>query len=268
MTNSANKIPIKLSSVIDDLKHPIENESYRLECKKILESEGVLVLKDFLHSSAIESILSEAIDQEHHAYYCINNHNVYLEPPDKSYPLNHARNRTVVSSKGCITDNQVPILSPLRTLYDSEEFKDFLCSVLNEKALYKYDDNLSSINIHYANEGQELGWHFDNSSFAITLLIQKPEAGGEFEYIRDFRNSKNNDNNYDQVLDLINGQSQPKKLAMENGSLVLFRGKDAIHRVTPTIGRKTRILSVLAYNSSPGVQLSESARMTFFGKLN
>ena len=29
-----------------------------------------------------------------------------------------------------------------------------------------------------------------------------------------------------------------------------------------------RILSVLAYNSKPGVKLSESARMTFFGKLN
>jgi len=69
-------------------------------------------------------------------------------------------------------------------------------------------------------------------------------------------------------LDLINGQSKPKKLTMENGSLVLFRGKDAIHRVTPTIGDRTRILSVLAYNASAGVQLSESARMTFFGKLN
>ncbi|HIF35534.1 MAG TPA: 2OG-Fe(II) oxygenase, partial [Candidatus Thioglobus sp.] len=29
-----------------------------------------------------------------------------------------------------------------------------------------------------------------------------------------------------------------------------------------------RILSVLAYNSEPGIQLSESARMTFYGKLN
>ena len=83
-----------------------------------------------------------------------------------------------------------------------------------------------------------------------------------------FRNSKNNDNNYDQVLDLMNGQCQPKKLTMENGSLVLFRGKDAIHRVTPTIGNRTRILSVLAYNSEPNVKLSETARMTFFGKLN
>ena len=54
---------------------------------------------------------------------------------------------------------------------------------------------------------------------------------------------------------------------MENGTLVLFRGKDAIHRVTPTIGNRTRILSVLAYNSKPGVQLSETARKTFFGKL-
>ena len=79
----------------------------------------------------------------------------------------------------------------MRALYDSEDFKEFLCSVLNEESLYKYDDNLSSINIHYAKTGQELGWHFDNSSFAITLLIQKPEAGGEFEYVRDFRNSKN-----------------------------------------------------------------------------
>ena len=55
---------------------------------------------------------------------------------------------------------------------------------------------------------------------------------------------------------------------MENGSLVLFRGKNAIHRVTPTEGDLTRVLSVLAYNSEPDVKLSESARMTFFGKLN
>jgi hypothetical protein len=54
---------------------------------------------------------------------------------------------------------------------------------------------------------------------------------------------------------------------MENGSLVLFRGKNAIHRVTPTKGSQMRVLSVLAYNSEPDVQLSESARMTFFGKL-
>ena len=54
---------------------------------------------------------------------------------------------------------------------------------------------------------------------------------------------------------------------MEPGCLVLFRGRNAVHRVTPTIGNRVRVLSVLAYNSKPGVQLSETARKTFFGKL-
>ena len=263
MNNQANK----LASILNTKSHPIDDLEYRSKCKSMLDQDGVLVLKNFLLSDSIRSILEEAIQQERLAYYCVNEHNVYLEPFDDNYHKSHPRNRTVVSSKGCITDDQVPKGSALRALYDSKDFKEFLCSVLNEESLYKYDDNLSSINIHYAKTGQELGWHFDNSSFAITLLIQKPEAGGEFEYVRDFRNSKNNDNNYDQVLDLINGQCKPKKLAMENGSLVLFRGKDAIHRVTPTVGDRTRILSVLAYNSEPNIELSETARMIFFGKL-
>ena len=66
----------------------------------------------------------------------------------------------------------------------------------------------------------------------------------------------------------MDNKFSPDILAMEPGSLVLFRGRNAIHRVTPTKGTKMRILSVLAYNSKPGVKLSESAKMTFFGKLN
>ncbi len=263
-----NKEINKLASILDLKSHPIDDSEYRSKCKSMLNKDGVLVLKEFLSIESIQSILEEAKQQENLAYYCVNEHNVYLEPFDNQYKKSHPRNRTVVSSKGCITDDQVPSDSSLRVLYNSSEFKSFLCDVLDEKALYKYDDNLSSINIHYAKDGQELGWHFDNSSFAITLLIQKPKTGGEFEYIRDFRNTKNNDNNYDQVLELINGHCKANKLTMENGSLVLFRGKDAIHRVTPTIGNKTRILSVLAYNSEPNVKLSKTARMTFFGKLN
>ncbi|MDC3316220.1 2OG-Fe(II) oxygenase [Candidatus Thioglobus sp.] len=257
----------KLASIIDLQKHPIDENHYREKCKTKLDKSGVLVLDNFLFESSVKSILAEAKAQENLAYYCVNEHNVYLDPFDKELSKSHPRNKTVSSSKGCITDDQVPEKSSLRALYNSPTFKDFLCVVLGETVLYKYDDNLSSINIHYAKEGQELGWHFDNSSFAITLLIQKPEAGGQFEYIRQFRNSDNNDNNYDGVLDLLNGSCNPEKLLMENGTLVLFRGKDAIHRVTPTIGNRTRILSVLAYNSKPDVSLSESARMTFFGKL-
>jgi len=54
---------------------------------------------------------------------------------------------------------------------------------------------------------------------------------------------------------------------MDPGSLVLFRGRNSMHRVTPNESDKTRMLAVLAYNSEAGVVLSESARMTFYGRL-
>ena len=44
-------------------------------------------------------------------------------------------------------------------------------------------------------------------------------------------------------------------------------GRNSMHRVTPTVGERTRILVVLAYNTEPGVALSEAARMTFYGRL-
>ena len=40
-----------------------------------------------------------------------------------------------------------------------------------------------------------------------------------------------------------------------------------MHRVTPVRGGATRMLAVLAYNTEPGVSLSESARLTFYGRL-
>jgi len=66
--------------------------------------------------------------------------------------------------------------------------------------------------------------------------------------------------NYEGVTDLLNSKCSPDVLSMEPGCLVLFRGRNAVHRVTPTIGKRVRVLSVLAYNSKPGIQLSETAR--------
>ena len=126
---------------------------------------------------------------------------------------------------------------------------------------------MSSVNVHYAAVGQELGWHFDNSSIAITFLIQRPEQGGEFEFIRAIRDSERGEMNFEKVGDVLDDKCMPETLSMDAGTLVLFRGRDAIHRVTPVQGDTTRMLVVLAYNSEPGIALSESARMTFYGRL-
>ena len=257
----------ELGRVICLEQYPLDDDQFRAACRASLENDGLLVLPGFLTAEALDSIRAEGNETQHLAYYCAQEHNVYLTPPVPEFAADHPRNREVTSSKGCITDDQVAPDSKLRVLYNAPSFREFLSAVLDEAALYEYTDSLSSINLHYAAEGQELGWHFDNSSFAITLLIQKPEQGGEFEFIRAIRDSARGEMNFEKVADVLDDDCTPETLSMEAGTLALFRGRDAIHRVAPVQGDTTRMLVVLAYNAAPGVALSESARMTFFGRL-
>lgn len=230
-------------------------------------ANGALVIDNFLLPEAIESVRQDGLARAHLAHYTSSDHNIYLQPEDTNFSADHPRNRPVLSSKGCITTDQIPAASVLHDLYEASEFRAFLCAVLQEQALYEYADPLSSINLHYASAGQELGWHFDNSSFAITLLIESPIGGGVFEYVKNVRDADAGEMNYDLAEKVLNAEVPCDTLSIAPGSLVLFRGRNSMHRVTPIEGDKTRMLVVLAYNTQPGISLTESARMTFFGRL-
>ena len=256
-----------LNELIDLNQHPIHEQSYREQCKQTLYSDGALTMPGFLNNSAIASIVADGSDNQHLAFYTGSKHNIYLTESDPNFPANHPRNREVESTKGCITTDQIPNISALHKLYDHQIFRSFLCDVLEENELHEYADPLSSINLHYASSGQELGWHFDNSSFAITLLLQKPQAGGVFEYVKNVRDADAGEMNYEQAENVLNGKTTANTLSMDAGALVLFRGRNSMHRVTPVEGDVTRMLAVLAYNTKAGVSLSESARKTFYGRL-
>ena len=256
-----------ITDIVDHSAYPLDDPNFISTCKSALDQSGVLVLADFILPDALQTIASEAAAKQDKAYFCTQQHSVYLTPANPNFDADHPANAQVTSSKGCICDDLVGMQSPLRTLYDADAFRSFVKAVTGEAALHPYADPLSSINIHYAHRGQELGWHFDNSSFAITLLIQKPEAGSRFEYVKNLRDADAGEMNYDAVGALLAGHTEPEVLSMEPGTLVLFRGRNSIHRVSPNESDRTRMLAVLAYNSKPGVALSESARMTFYGRL-
>ncbi len=256
-----------LEEIINLTDYPLNDKEFRKICKSTLDKDGALILKNFMRPPALEQVRKEGLENQHKAYYCKEDHNVYLTTPDANYSDDHPRNRSIVSSKGCITDDQIPLNSPLHVLYDAEIFRNFLCEVLDEEGLYDYADSLSSINLHYAAEGQELGWHFDNSSFATTLLIQKPTGGGQFEYVENMRSADEGEMNFDGVAGVLDAKTPVKTMNMPEGTLALFRGRNAIHRVTPTEGERTRMLVVLAYNSKPDVAISKSASMTFYGRV-
>ena len=66
---------------------------------------------------------------------------------------------------------------------------------------------------------------------------------------------------------MLDGQVEAESLDIQAGTLLLFRGMESVHRVSPNLGETTRILAVLAYNREPGIALSENARLTIYGRL-
>jgi predicted 2-oxoglutarate/Fe(II)-dependent dioxygenase YbiX len=156
--------------------------------------------------------------------------------------------------------------SDLITLYESNVFKNFIKRILSLDNIFPYVDNLSSINLNYYQKGQQLGWHFDNASFAITLMIQSSPIGGEFEYITEGRDSSKEYIDKDLISNIINGNKKANKLDVNDGTLILFYGRNYLHRVTPVESNVPRILITLNYNQEDKIELSENARLTFFGR--
>lgn len=251
---------------LDTDRHPISDAAYVAQCAARLAVDGVLVLEGIFTDEAVARVVAESAPREIEAYYAGSTHNVYLTEPDPELADDHPFNRQIHSSKGLLADDQLPDDSPLREFYGDADLRAFLCGVLGIDDIHPYADRLSSINVHFAPAGRELGWHFDNSSFAVTMLLQAPEAGAAFEYVPEVRDADSGDMGFDRVADVLDGAVSVRTLRHGPGDLVLFRGRDALHRVTPTEGSTTRILTVFAFNSEPGIGLSDSALMTFYGR--
>ena len=113
-------------------------------------------------------------------------------------------------------------------------------------------------------EGDELGWHFDQSEFSVTLMIQRSEAGGEFEYVPMVRTPE--DERYDDVRQVLLGERPVEILSTDPGTLAFFRGRYSLHRVPPVVGATRRMNSVLTYSVEPGHMLSAMAQQIYYGR--
>jgi len=257
-----------INNIVDYNKHPINDVKYIKACNSLIKKNSLLVLENFLLRNSLLNILDEAKKLEDQAYYCKQKHTILLSKQSDDLDKNDPLNRLMTSDKGCVPHDLISKNSDLNILYKSDIFKSFIQNVLNLNNIFPYIDNLSSINLNYYQKGQQLGWHFDNASFAITLMIQSSTSGGEFEYITDGRDSKDNFIDNELITNIIDGKNKPKKLDVNDGTLILFYGRNYLHRVTPVKSQTPRILITLNYNEENHIELSENARLTFFGRIN
>ena len=255
-----------INSIINLINHPINNIKYINKCNSLIKKNSLLVLENFLTYESLKNILNEAKQLEDKAFYCDQQHTVLLSKQTYSLDEKDPLNRLMTSDKGCVPHDLINQKSDLNILYNSDIFKSFIINVLNLDNIFPYADSLSSINVNYYQKGQQLGWHFDNASFAITLMIQSSTLGGEFEYITEGRDSNANYIDKTLISNVIEEKTKPNLLDVSEGTLILFYGRDYLHRVTPVQSETPRILITLNYNEENHIELSENARLTFFGR--
>jgi hypothetical protein len=237
------------------------------ECRAALRAEGAVKLDGFVRAEAVARMVDDARslasrgfpnDATHNAYY-------FDDEIDESLPADHPRRILVRSAQRAVAMDLLPDGFAPRAIYESPEITRFVADVLERDVLYRSDDPLDGCNLTVYEEGDELGWHVDQSEFSVTLMIQRPETGGDFEYAPLVREP--GDEHYDDVRDVLRGTSgRVKVLAGEPGTLAFFRGRYSLHRVPPIGGSTPRMNSVLTYVSEPGHRLSAMAQRLYYGR--
>lgn len=248
-------------------KDPKSPEYARLvkECQDKLAIDGACEFPDFVTPAALKALIEESQTLAKNAFFSTVTGNAYLEAVDASLPEGHPKRMTEITSLGVVAYDEYPKHAVLRRIYEYEPMMKFIGAVLNFKTIHRYADPMGGLNLAVMKDGDYLRWHFDQTDFVTSLSIQNANIGGEFEFVPMTRNAK--DERYDEVKKVLVG-THPGiiKIANHPGTLVLFRGRYSIHRVTKIQGPVPRLMGLLAYDEKPDVNSTDHLRQMRYGR--
>ena len=126
----------------------------------------------------------------------------------------------------------------------------FISDSLEVFPLYKWQDPLGKNPYSIMHTDHYFPWHFDGNDFTLSVLIQKAEKGGLFEYAPVIR-SKDNEN-FEEVAKVLKGdRNRVKSLDLKAGDLQIFKGRFSMHRVTKIEGKTSRYIALPCYVKDP-----------------
>jgi hypothetical protein len=260
-----------MQDLLDLDRYPVDSpgspECARLaaRCRADLAALGMFTLDGFVRAAAIDAAVSELEPLiESAAYRHARRHNIYFKSDVPGLAADHPALRQFETVNYTLCADQLAG-TVVHRIYEWAPLADFLARTMDKPRLFPMSDPLARVNVMAYGPGEALNWHFDRSQFTTTLLIRAAESGGEFEYRSGLRSGT--DPNYDGVGRLLRGEdpgvsAQP----FTAGSLNIFAGRNTAHRVTPVIGKMSRIVAVFSYYDEPGVAFSPAERMGFYGR--
>lgn len=235
------------------------------ECREQLLTRGVATLPGLVHPAAARRMAEESEAVIDRTFYCDNRHNAYLKPTDPAFPADHPRNRPLATQVGSIAWDLIEPNASLRRLYLWDPLVSFVGAVLDLDPFYRLADPLGACSVNVFRPGMSHAWHFDEADYTTTLMLQKPESGGDFEYVPFLRPATGED--HDGVGRVLDGdESGVVRLPFEPGTLSLFHGSRSLHRVTSCHGDRDRLVAVLCFSSRPDTVNSEAVRKLFWGR--
>jgi hypothetical protein len=253
--------------MINTHRYNLNDQGLIESCVQQMTTQGVCVLPDFLTSEAVEILRQQSDALAAQAFRSASRATPYLGPVDESFPVGHPRNTITQSSVEVVAYDQFAKGDGLRALYEWDPLLDFIRQCLGLSELFRYADPFGALNLAVMRDGDLLGWHFDMTDFVVSIAIQSSIFGGHFENAKQIRNAEQP--NYETIQKVISGQS-PESVRTEPmtpGTLMLFNGRWSMHRVTMIEGDVPRYVALLAYDTKPGTDSTDTLKMSRYGRL-
>ncbi len=224
------------------------------EGRRNLAADGVFTMPCFLHAEGIAAVEKETDRLCRDGFRRLDRRNAF--PPGMG--------RETRVSLVCAGLDQMPRESPPHRLFLWDALTRFVSEVLERRPYYRNADAIASCMVSEYASGDELGWHFDSNDGAVTIMLRRAGSGGAFEYIPDIRHRTDLPSLID---DLLAGcSSLVRTLDVLPGTLTIFNGHRALHRVAPVRRAPSRRMLTLSYEAQPGQRFSDEIHMRYFGR--
>jgi len=262
---------LPLDSLVDSARYPIGGtgpaayETVVARGRAALAAEGFCALPRFVHPATLARMVQEAVSAIPHGYRRDQQLTAYDSDTLVGLPAGHTARRTHPYRMRVIAQDRLPEDGAILSLYREAALSAFIADLLQEPALHCCADPLVSCTVTVLDPGDEHGWHFDSNDFVASLLLQPAASGGSFEFAPALRSEE--DENYDAVESVFDGdRSFLRTPAVDAGTLMLFRGKYALHRVSPVAGDRPRLIALLSFDRRPDMVFPVDTRLAAVGR--
>jgi hypothetical protein len=262
-----------VDTVVDTNRYPLTEPTgpgWRAAVDRVrsdLAEVGCCVLADFLRPEVRPRLGREGAEIAPLAHHEVSTVNAYNIDPDTPLPADHPARITMRRGNAFVARDRIPASFLIARLYADPVFQRFLAECFGLPALHELVDPLSGLVLNVVRPGMGHPWHFDLNEFTVTMLTQRSEQGGAFEYCPNIRSER--DEHLDDVRAVLEGGAEHliRRLDLRPGDLQLFRGRYSLHRVSTVAGERDRHTAIFAYSDRPGVLGTATRARQLFGRV-